>query len=383
MMNVKSKKEMNQQVGGEDVTPKGATWCQEKGNTKPSPKRIAPAKQWCFTFNNYTENDVSSLLAHKRFQGAKKYMFQEEIGESGTPHLQGFIVFQTKIRPLSLKLSKKIHWEKMKGNVFENIKYCSKNNTVYGKCYYKGCKPFKEIVSIEQSEFYDWQISLLNIIQNCDDDRIIHWVYEKTGGVGKSTFCKWLAIHEQAVICGGKAADMKYMLTQRLIRGDSTDLIIFDIPRSKLNRISYDGMEEIKNGLFCCTKYETCMTIMNSPTVIIFANDEPKYKAISLDRWEVYEIVDNKLIHEDMSSQDVPLLNCPNISNTGNPPPINGWSTPPSQILESPIEINTRIPDATLEYKVTPELLDAIQHGGSPRPSMKHVVKSKFKCYFN
>lgn len=283
-------------IEGESNDTDGAVGCLKKGNTKPSSKRVNPSKNWVFTLNNFNEKDISNILLNKWCRGATKYMFQEEIGESGTPHLQGFICFRTKVRPLSIKLSKRIHWEKMKGTVLDNIKYCSKSETKNGDCYYKGCKPFKEVTAILKEDFYEWEVSLLDIIQKCDSDRIIHWVYEKTGGVGKSCFCKWLGIHEQAVICSGKASDMKYMITQRYAQGDSTDLILFDVPRRRLNHVSYEGIEEIKNGFFCSSKYETTMTIMNSPTIVIFANEEPDYQSVSLDRWRVYQIINQKLV---------------------------------------------------------------------------------------
>jgi len=311
MMNVKSKKKINQQDSGATASgkPSGATRFQENGNTIHSPKRIVPKKKWCFTWNNYTEDDISSLVTHKGFQGSKQYMFQQEIGESGTPHLQGFIVFHKKIRWTSLKLSKKIHWEKMKGSVVENIKYCSdeEKRAPGGKCYYHGCKPFKPLITIKREDFYDWENELLEIVQNCVDNRAIHWVYETVGKVGKSQFCRWLAVHEQAVICDGGPKDMKFMISQRLGRGDSTDLIIFDIPKELLSKVSYAGIEQIKNGLFCSPKYESCMTIMNQPTVLIFANAKPRIEKMSLDRWHIYEIgLDRKLIHCDTMSSDIP-----------------------------------------------------------------------------
>ncbi len=47
-------------------------------------------KNWCFTFNNYSEDDI--LLLESKFKEiCDKYIFEREIGECGTPHLQGFI----------------------------------------------------------------------------------------------------------------------------------------------------------------------------------------------------------------------------------------------------------------------------------------------------
>lgn len=271
----------------------------KSGNTKLTSKQPSPAKRWCFTLNNYSEKDIAEIKFCKEFQSSKKYMFQEEKGESGTPHLQGFIIFSRKLRPLGLKLcGKRIHWENMKGSIKENIVYCSKPQDRIGKCYYKGCKPFKPIITITENKFYSWQETLICLIRQDSSDRTIHWVYETAGNVGKSAFCKWLCIHECAILCSGRAKDMKYLITQMDAEGSPTDLIVFDIPRSRQNKLSYVGMEEIKNGCFCSSKYETKMTITNSPCIVVFSNFPPKYSCLSKDRWAVYKIIDNKLINE-------------------------------------------------------------------------------------
>ncbi len=96
--------------------------------------RINPAKAWCFTLNNYTENELGALvqlfssLADKYY-----YIVGEEIGEQGTPHLQGYIEKKTgRFRPLPLFEVKRnntqcMHFEKAKGNRTHNYNYCSKD----------------------------------------------------------------------------------------------------------------------------------------------------------------------------------------------------------------------------------------------------------------
>ncbi len=83
----------------------------------------SPAKDWCFTINNPSDGHWEKL-----FQWDYKYLvFQLELGESGTPHMQGFIQFQEKIRLTGLKkLCKHAHWEKRKGTVEEAVHYCKK-----------------------------------------------------------------------------------------------------------------------------------------------------------------------------------------------------------------------------------------------------------------
>ena len=84
------------------------------------------ARGWCFTINNYTELDehVVSEMA----QYAKYVVCGRENGsENGTPHLQGFVYFDTL---KSFKQVKEIHstahWEAMRGTVDQAAEYCKK-----------------------------------------------------------------------------------------------------------------------------------------------------------------------------------------------------------------------------------------------------------------
>ena len=116
----------------------------------------------------------------------------------------------------------------------------------------------------------------------------IYWYYETKGNVGKSTFCKYLCVKHKALILGGKASDMKYGIVKYMERhGDYPNLIVADIPRTNRKFLSYQGLEEIKNACFFSGKYEADMVIGNNPHLIIFANFKPDKSKMSLDRWEI------------------------------------------------------------------------------------------------
>lgn len=79
------------------------------------------SKSWVYTLNNYTEEDV------RRFKDFE-YSYQvigKEVGEEGTPHLQGFITWKRAYRlPQLQKLVPRAHWEVAKCTDAGN--YCMK-----------------------------------------------------------------------------------------------------------------------------------------------------------------------------------------------------------------------------------------------------------------
>ena len=255
-----------------------------EGNTKTSPsKQISPSKKWCFTLNNYNENDISSIKSI--VPKTNLIIVGKEIGEQGTPHLQGYIEFTNKLRPLSLKLNNGIHWEKAKGTKQQNLDYCSKENDLIIT---KGIpKPIKII-----TDLYPWQQKVLDIYNEPINDRKIYWFYEKTGNVGKSAFIKYMIVKHKILFCsGGKYSDIMNLIFNNNM--DECDCIMFDIPRANEGHISYASLESIKNGMVCNTKYETGTKIFNSPHLFIFANFQPDSpENLSEDRLQITNLED-------------------------------------------------------------------------------------------
>lgn len=68
------------------------------------------AKSWRFTLNNYLDDDVQ--LFQRWEPEVTRMTVSKETGESGTPHLQGFITFRRTYRLQGLKkLHPRAHWE--------------------------------------------------------------------------------------------------------------------------------------------------------------------------------------------------------------------------------------------------------------------------------
>jgi len=88
-------------------------------------------RAWCFTLNNYTPEDRNELSALYDEGGVKYLVYQPERGQSGTPHLQGYIVFVNARTPGGVRqlFGKRGHWEQAHGSAESNIAYCTKEST--------------------------------------------------------------------------------------------------------------------------------------------------------------------------------------------------------------------------------------------------------------
>jgi hypothetical protein len=253
------------------------------GNTIiPSNRQIAPCIRWCFTLNNYTKDEVSSILSIFKLK-AKKWILGDETGDfNGVPHIQGYVEFKTKVRPKNIVPNNRLHWEKAKGTPLQNHEYCSKQKVLDSFGFPKPIKVIKNL--------YDWQHKIEDMFLLEPDDRKIYWFWESKGNIGKSQFIKYMIVKHGVLFCsGGKHSDIMNLVFNQdmdLCRG-----VFFDIPRCNRGAISYASLECVKNGMVCNTKYETGVKVFNSPHIFIFANFEPEEpEKLSDDRWCIIEL---------------------------------------------------------------------------------------------
>lgn len=259
-------------------------------------KRIPASKAWCFTLHDYTEKDIEHLNV-SFVSMFKELIFSEELGSSGeTKHLQGYFQLKKTGRPVELKiLPKTAHFEKAKGNLQQNIDYISKEG---GNLYINGRKIRKPKI-LDEDKLYIWEKKLLKLLKTEPDDRTINWYWESEGNSGKSTFTKFLCSKYNAITLSNKCTDMKYGLVKFHEENHYyPDIIIIDIPRSiDLEYLSYTGIEEVKNGCFFSSKYESKQIIMPNPHIVIFSNEEPNYDKMSKDRWHIHHIKKSECTH--------------------------------------------------------------------------------------
>jgi len=87
-----------------------------------------PKKAYCFTLNNYTEDEYASIKGVCQSESVYAIVGRE-VGESGTPHLQGYIRFKKSYRFHTIKdrLLPRCHIEVAAGSPSSNRIYCSKD----------------------------------------------------------------------------------------------------------------------------------------------------------------------------------------------------------------------------------------------------------------
>lgn len=240
---------------------------------------------WFFTWNNYPSDAIANLEITFH-EICVRYVFQEEVGEQGTPHLQGVINLHKKMRWSEFKLSSDIRWFKT-NNEQAARDYCQKEESRAGKTIKWGDWP-QQIKII--TDLYPWQKELEDIALGEPDGRTVHWRHEATGNMGKSAFCKYMVVkHHATVVRGGKLSDLMNIIFNTDM--DKCRCVIFDIPRGHKGHVSYTSLESILDGLITNTKYETGCKVFNPPNVICLANFPPdKLEELSADRWDVREL---------------------------------------------------------------------------------------------
>lgn len=286
---------------------------------------MAIAKNWCFTINNYTDAHVAVLETFP----STYLVYGKEVGESGTPHLQGYVQMEKKIRLTGLnKLIQGAHWSVARKDAATNIAYCSKEGDVYerGSVTYErqrsDLETFKQAVKDgvldkkrlreEHSEIMakyprfvedylrdntpqpelasyplnGWQSVLNEYLNQEPDDRKIWFMVDRNGGAGKTWFAKYYCrLHDNAQVMEmGKKSDMAYAL-----RTDIRVLFI-NCTRSQSEFFNYSFLEAVKDGMVFSPKYESGMKVLNKCHVVVLMNEDPDRTKLSSDRYIINEL---------------------------------------------------------------------------------------------
>lgn len=246
-------------------------------------------KYWVFTLGR--DQDPTILVEHVqkwlKDLGVTAYRFQLEEGkETGYIHYQGWFSLDGKgkrLEHLRTLSPRGVHLEACRGKA--GMEYASKNDTrVDGPWIW----PYEYRGEDLPKVLYGWQQELLDELKGPVTHRKITWLWDPIGNTGKSTFCKYVAYHHQAMICGGELKDIAFavQMAPRIER----PIYIFDIPRSQGNHISYAALEALSNGMFFSPKYESVSYIGPRPHIVVFSNFEPDKEKLSMDRWNIVQL---------------------------------------------------------------------------------------------
>lgn len=299
--------------------------------------RDAPAKQWCFTLNNYTPAELTAIVDSA--SGFDYLCFGRELGDSGTPHLQGFLCLPQKKRLAQVKqldgLSR-AHFEKRspRSTPAQAAEYCKKEGDYdeYGELpgkkqgqrtdfdefkewvkeqpgrpsdrdvaeefpslwgrYRSSCISFLDLFSpapkLVEGNLRGWQSELNDRLAQPANDRDVMFVVDENGNSGKSWFTRYLYTtrpDDMQMLSIGKRDDLAYAI-------DPTKCIfVFDVPRGGMEYLQYTILEQLKNRIVFSPKYDSRNKILlKTPHVIVFSNEEPDRNKMSRDRFKITHI---------------------------------------------------------------------------------------------
>lgn len=292
--------------------------------------------RWCFTYNNYTEDDVArleSLGGNLERSGLRYLVFGREVGESGTPHLQGYCIFTSRRRLRSLRelIGERGHFEVSRGTPQQASDYCKKerNFIEFGSIPTRRTAPsitdfcdwvrvlndfpterqianqfpnlwiryntrlvdlavqIRPRVQLEEGALLPWQQELFDQLLEQPDDRTITFVVDQAGGMGKTWFCRYCFSRMENVQL--LSVDKKENLA--LAIDITKSVFLFNVARGGMEYIQYQFLENLKDRLVFSGKYYSQMKILlNKCHVIILCNEQPDMEKMTGDRYRIVSL---------------------------------------------------------------------------------------------
>lgn len=300
----------------------------------PQLARPQQSKRWCFTLNNWTLAEYDLLIAFAD-QQCSYLIAGKETGASGTPHLQGFFILNSRKRITQLRqfdLFLRAHLEPARGTSVQASQYCSKEDAdafVHGTLPQDGPKKnifdsFREWVedqpvapslrqvwlerpemvrygtqvqecirlfgrkpAIVDGQLRGWQMELTNLVDEDPDDRKIIFVVDELGNTGKSWLTRyWYTKRDDMqMLSVGKRDDLCYAVDE------TKRLFVFDVPRKCMEYFQYPVIEALKNQMLFSSKYKSQTKIIaHKVHVVVFCNEQPDRNAMTNDRFHVINI---------------------------------------------------------------------------------------------
>lgn len=230
---------------------------------------------------------VSAISAVVEGYGKCKWVIAKEHHEDGKIHWHAYVIYDKKI---DVRGADAFDCCGVHPNINRPdngwLTYITKDND-FETYNWKIEKPLKLI-----TPDLEWEKEILEIITTEPDDRSIYWYWSRDGGVGKTSFCKYLSAKHDAIPLNGKGSDMlNGVANYKLKKGYCPELVVVPIPKTfDTTYLNYTGIELVKDMYFYSGKYEGTTIVGNCPHVFVFANCEPCFEKLQRDRWIVREI---------------------------------------------------------------------------------------------
>lgn len=245
---------------------------------------------WDFTCSK--EKCTQDELKGKLREFCKKWIFQEEKGESGYEHFQGRVSLKVKNRK-GANLGFGEHWSITSEENKDNDFYVTKIDTrVSGPWSDKDTYIPKQVRNIT---LMPWQ---QKIIDNRTDwnTRNINCVICKQGNIGKSTLVTYAGAYGLARRIPMLESYKDFM--RMVMDCPKSSLYLVDFPRS-MNKSNCAGfwsaIETVKDGYAYDDRYGFREEYFDCPNIWVFMNRTPDFEFLSKDRWVLWEVTQGEL----------------------------------------------------------------------------------------
>lgn len=297
---------------------------------------MSRAKHWVFTINNWSAEDDERL---RRLANVVPYIvFGYETGESGTPHLQGYVCFSQRLRLQQAKrfVGETAHLEVKRGTPKQASEYCKKDGLYFEfgslpeeerGCQFTRIREWavawkadigrlpmeREVAEHWPGQYVRYRNNLLQLIQLCDDppaydtselrdwqaemetwlngesdDRTVVFVVNPTGGIGKTWFQRYyLTKHpdKTQILSIGKRDDIAHAIDEK------KSVFFFNVPRESMEYLNYSILEQIKDKMVFSPKYcSRTKLFKNNVHVVVFSNEMPDMHKMTEDRYHVISL---------------------------------------------------------------------------------------------
>jgi len=289
---------------------------------------------WVFTHNNY-DDDIEEEYRSLFHRECKYLVFGREVASTGTPHLQGYLIFNGRksFASARLCLPQGVHISRRLGSHNQAADYCKKEGNFeeygegppgqgsrtdiqsfrewvveqpsrpserqianeyptlylrYSRSLLRLAEFLRPLPTLETGDARDWQQTLMLSVQGDAHERAIEFYVDEEGGKGKSWVTRRLftLMPEDTQLLGtGRYIDLAHAVDE------SKKVFIFDVPRGCMEFFSYQLAEKLKDRFIFSTKYESRTKILHvTPHVIVFSNEYPDMDKMTEDRYNIINI---------------------------------------------------------------------------------------------